>query len=131
MPEQNIQTLLEFWGNTFGLQEWRIVVYIVEPAHSALRSVDEPGEEIVGSTLYDLDSRTAVIYLADPLLVEHPLNLEWTLAHELGHLLLDPIQIEMGDSGQELLINRIVQACFRASGRPVDRQWKVGDAYKN
>jgi Zn-dependent peptidase ImmA (M78 family) len=75
----------------------------------------------VGKTYYNTDLRIANVYIATH---GHTQGVEFTIAHELGHLIVDPIVIG-GEASHEYLINRMVKAIMLASGKRERAAWSV------
>lgn len=112
-----IANLVKKWVKAMSLGDWEIRVEVV--AHDSDRLLD-PGIEDTderaysqGITHYDLNMRKALVYLAD---CGHDGGIEFTLVHELGHLVCNPILEEMGEDGIERLINQWAKAVLRAAG---------------
>ena len=116
------------WIKLLGLENWYITVTMVTPEDKRLEFSDNDDEEptqALGVTSWDYDMLMADVFLADDT-AYHPKGIEFTLAHELGHVAVNPI-VERED-GLEQLINVVVYSVMRGlKHEPVMLRVSVSD----
>jgi hypothetical protein len=115
MTRRQLSMACRRWQTRLGLMEWTITAEFV-PLARLQKGVD-PGRHYYGESDVDLALHRAVIRICQPkemAMFDPGLPIEWTLLHEMGHILLDPTCRIADDALFELGLDRMAAALIRA-----------------
>lgn len=106
-----VSNLVDQWTQILGIDGWKIHVRVVP--HTRLRI--NGNDEMLGLTVFDEDSRTAHVWVADDD-APHNISFEFTLLHELAHIFIADVTL----TNEEAVVNGIARALYLATGRATE-----------
>ena len=126
MDNPSFKKLAKKWIDALALNDWNITFVWVPEGSDKLIIEDASGndQQCAAVTNFDVAMKSATIYLSPEDSEYHPeAGFEFTLAHELGHLVTNPVT--GFNINVEGLINQWVKAIFYWRGTSTKRSIKI------
>jgi len=106
MTNAQLQQLAEEWQRLLRIQDWDVTVRFARP-------VEMFDRDLLGQCRTLANLKEAQVLICDPAQAPEPMDVEYVLAHELGHILLDPLATKSNMLHVEQALHGFVHALIK------------------